>query len=106
MELDEKIIRHAMDTYGISKDEAMKQIQELLDFGLLQKNDDPSMPFDFKLTTLGSKFAEKSIIKEFGEFKKVIDHNGIAYRIPTFVIIREGIAEQDLHRFPLWIDEK
>ena len=106
MELDEEIIRHAIERFGISKEEAKKQIQELINMGLLQKNDNPIMPADFKLTNDGSKFAEKTIIKEYGEFKKVIDHNGIAYRVPTIVIIREGIKEQDLHYFPLWSEEK
>ena len=105
MKLDDEIIDHAMDRFGISKEEAKKQIQQLIDMGLLQKNDNPIMPAEFKLTTNGSKFAEESIIKEYGEFKKVIDHNGIAYRVPTIVIIREGIKEQDLYQFPLWNEE-
>lgn len=48
---------------------------------------------------------EKMLIDEFGEFKKVIDHNGIAYKVPSIVIIREGIKEHELDRFPLWSEE-
>jgi len=105
MKLDDDIIRHAMDEFGISKEEVEKQIQEMIDMGLLQKNDNPIMPADFKLTNGGSRLAEEGIIKEYGEFKKVIDHKGIAHRVPTIVIIREGIKEQDLCNFPLWSDE-
>ena len=81
------------------------QIQELLDNGLLEKKDDPSISSEFKLTTEGSRFAEKQIIEKFGEFKRVTNHRGIAYKVPTIVIIREGIREQDLVNFPLWSDE-
>lgn len=105
MNLDDEIIRHAMDKFGISKEEAKKQVQELIDMGLLQRNDNPIMAAEFKITNNGSKLAEETIIKEYGEFKKVIDHNGIAYRVPTIVIMREGINEQDLSNFPLWSDE-
>jgi predicted transcriptional regulator len=106
MELDDKIIMDAAQRFGISKAEAEKQIQELLDNGLLEKNDDPSVSSELKLTTEGSRFAEKQIIKKFGEFKRVTNHRGIAYKIPTIVIIREGIREQDLVNFPLWNDEE
>jgi len=105
MKLDDEIIRHVMDEFGISKKEVEKQIQEMVDMGLLQKNDGLIMPSEFKLTNDGSKVAEEGIIKEYGEFKKVINHKGIAYRVPTIVIIREGIKEQDLCNFPLWSDE-
>ena len=105
MKLDDEIIHHAMERFGISKEEAEKQIQEMIDMGLLQKNDNPLMPSEFRLTNDGSKFTEQTIIKEYGEFKKVINHKGIAYRVPTIVIIREGIKEQDLYQFPLWSDE-
>lgn len=102
MELDEKIIQNAMDRFGVSREQAEKQIQELIDEGYLQKNDDPSIPFEFKLTTDGCKFAEKSIIERYGEFKKVTDHRGISYKVPSIVIIREGIKENELSQFPLW----
>jgi len=102
MELDDKIIQEAMDRFGVSREEAEKQVQELIDMGLLQKNDDPSVPLKFKLTTNGSKFAEKSIIEKYGEFKKVTDHRGISYKVPTVVIVREGLKEDELNQFPLW----
>ncbi len=105
MELDDKIIIDAAKRFGISIAEAKMQIQELLDNGLLEKNDDPSISSEFKLTTEGSRFAEKQIIEKFGEFKRVTNHRGIAYKVPTIVIIREGIREQDLVNFPLWSDE-
>lgn len=106
MNLDDEIIHHATDKFGISKEEAKKQVQELIDMGLLQRNDNPIMAAEFKITNGGSKIVEKEIIKKYGEFKKVIDHNGIAYRVSTIVIMREGINEQDLCDFPLWSDEK
>jgi len=105
MKLDDKILQKAIDTFGISKVEAQKQIQELIDEGLLQINDDPSVPFEFKLTTDGCKFAEKTIIEKYGEFRKVIDYKGVSYKVPTIVIMREGIKEDELNQFPLWIDE-
>ena len=102
MELDEKIIQDAMDRFGVSRKEAERQVQELIDMGLLQKNDDPSVPFEFKLTNDGCKFAEKNIINQYGEFKKITDHHGISYKVPTIVIVREGIKEEELSQFPLW----
>lgn len=106
MEIDDKIVMDAAKRFGISKIDAIKQLHELVDNGLLEKNDDPSVPSEFKLTTEGSRFAEKQIIEKFGEFKRVVNHKGIAYKIPTIVIMREGIREQDLESFPLWSDEK
>ena len=105
MELDEKIIMDAAKRFGISIDEAKKQVQSLIENGLLEKNDDPSVPLEFRLTTDGIRFTEKQINKKFGEFKRVVNHRGIAYKVPTTVIMREGIREQDLHDFPLWNDE-
>jgi len=105
MEIDDKILKHAMVSLGITEDQVKKALQEMVDDGLLQKNDDPSMPAEFKLTTNGSKFAEKIIINDYGEFKKVTNHKGIAYKVPTIVIIREGIKEEELDQFPLWSDE-
>ncbi len=105
MELDEKIIMDAAKRFGISIDEAKKQVQSLIENGLLEKNDDPSVSSELRLTTEGSRFAEKQIIEKFGEFKRVVNHRGIAYKVPTIVIIREGIREQDLNNFPLWSDE-
>ena len=42
-------------------------------------------------------------IARFGEFKKVVRmRTGVAYKVPTRVILEQGIREQDLDRFPLW----
>lgn len=106
MELDDKILKNAMDRFGISKEQAIKAVQEMIDDGLLQENTDPSVPMQFKLTTHGSKLAEKTIISEHGEFRKVTDHKGVSYKVPVIVIIREGIKEEDLNQFPLWDDEQ
>lgn len=106
MELDDKILQNAMNTFGITKEQAKRVLQEMIDDGFLQKNEDPSVPFEFKLTTDGCKYAEKTIIKQYGEFRKVTDHKGISYKVPTIVIMREGIKEDELSQFPLWSDEE
>ena len=106
MELDDKILKNAMDSFGITREQAKKALQEMIDDGLLQENTDPSVPMKYKLTLDGSKFAEKTIINEHGEFRKVTDHKGVSYKVPVIVIMREGIKEQDLNQFPLWNDEK
>ena len=105
MELDDKILDGVSKKLGVSKEQAEIVLQQMIEDGELQINDDPSMPFDLKLTTDGAKFAEKMISEEFGEFKKVTDHNGTSYKVPTIVIMREGVKEEDLHHFPLWSDE-
>lgn len=105
MELDDKILQNAMDTFGITREQAEKALQEMINDGLLQVNTDPSVPFEFKLTTRGSKYAEKTIIKDYGEFRKVTDHKGVSYKVPVIVILREGIREEELDQFPLWSDE-
>ena len=105
MELDDKILQNAMNVFGITREQAERALQEMINDGLLQKNTDPSVPFEFKLTTSGSKVAEKTIIKEYGEFRKVTDHKGVSYKVPVIVILREGIKEEDLNQFPLWSDE-
>lgn len=106
MEVDDEILNHAMNTFGITKEQAKKEIQEMIDKGLLQENTDPTIPMKFKLTPTGSRLAEKTIISEYGEFRKVTDHKGVSYRVPVIVIIREGIKEEQLNQFPLWEDEK
>lgn len=106
MNRDDLVISDVTKRFGISKDEAKKQIQELIDNKLLENNNDSNIPVKLRLTTKGSRFAEKQIIENFGEFKKVINHRGVAYKVPTVVIIREGISEQDLVNFPLWGDEE
>ena len=102
MELDDKILEDAMKKFGITRKEAEESLARMIDDGLLQQSDDPSMPFDLKLTLDGIRYTENLINKEFGEFKKITNHNGISYKVPTIVIMREGIREQDLPNFPLW----
>jgi len=103
--LDEAILHDAAKQFGITYDEAKKQIQELIDMGLLTKSDDPSLDMDFKLTNTGAVFAEESIIEKFGEFKKIMDMvSGKWHKVPTIIIIREGIRQEDLKHFPIWGD--
>lgn len=48
----------------------------------------------------------KSIEREFGEVKKVIDDTtGIVYRVPTRDIIEKGLTWNDLYRYPQWNDK-
>ena len=47
----------------------------------------------------------KEMIKEFGEYKKVIDaKSGVAYKVPTKDIITKGLKQQDLDKYPIWVD--
>lgn len=43
------------------------------------------------------------MIEEYGLFKKVIDAtSGIAYKVPTRLIIEEGVKQEDLKNYSLW----
>lgn len=43
------------------------------------------------------------LMKEYGEFKKVIDQEtNIAHRVPTKDIIEKGLNQQDLYKYPKW----
>ena len=45
----------------------------------------------------------QNMLEEYGTYKKVIDQDsGIAYRIPTRLIIEEGLRQQDLKNYPRW----
>lgn len=45
------------------------------------------------------------IVKEFGEFKKVVrTSTGEVFKVPTIDIIEYGLREQDLDKYPLWED--
>ena len=47
----------------------------------------------------------KALIKEFGEFKKVIDMvSGFAYKVPLTDIITKGLKQQELNKYPIWED--
>jgi len=56
--------------------------------------------------TCGDYCHEKFIIKmlqEHGLFKKVVDiESGISYKIPTRLIIEEGLRQKDLKNYPTW----
>jgi len=42
-------------------------------------------------------------IDEDGLFKKVVDlDSGITYRVPTRLLIEEGLRQEDLKNFPVW----
>ena len=42
-------------------------------------------------------------IAEVGLFKKVVDIvSGITYRVPTKIIIEQGLRQQDLKNYPVW----
>lgn len=42
---------------------------------------------------------------EFGKYKKVVDETtGAAHRVPTRHLIEKGLRQQDLPRYPLWVD--
>lgn len=50
------------------------------------------------------KFIEK-MLEEFGEYKKITDEtSGISYKVPTRQIVEEGITQNQLKNFPVWID--
>lgn len=42
------------------------------------------------------------IIKHHGAFKKCVDYNGVAHRVPTEDIIERSIQESDLTKYPRW----
>lgn len=45
------------------------------------------------------------LIKQFGEFKKVVRAStGEAFKVPTRDIIEKGIQEQDLDQYPKWVE--
>ena len=56
--------------------------------------------------TCGDYCHEKFIlqmIKEHGMFKKVVDiTSGINYKVPTRLIIEDGLRQQDLKNYPTW----
>ncbi len=42
-----------------------------------------------------------------GEYKKIVRMStGVVYRVPTRDILEFGINEQDLDKYPVWVDEK
>lgn len=48
------------------------------------------------------KFVD-ALVKQFGEFKKVVDiRTGKAYRVPTRYILEHGLKYEELPNFPEW----
>lgn len=46
------------------------------------------------------------LIEEKGQYQKVIDtESGKSHKVPTRLIIEEGITQMDLKGFPLWKNE-
>lgn len=60
-----------------------------------------------KITCGKKNCHEKFVIKmiqEHGLFKKVIDQTtNIAYKVPTRTIIEEGLKQEDLENYPVWV---
>lgn len=51
-----------------------------------------------------TKFVEQ-MIEKFGENKKITDEtSGLSYKVPTRLIIEEGISQGQLKNFPFWED--
>jgi hypothetical protein len=65
---------------------------------------DPTKPPGRPMTCGDDCHAEmkRILIKNHGEFKKCVAHNGVAYRVPTEDIIEKGIKESDLAKYPRW----
>jgi len=46
------------------------------------------------------------LIREFGEYKKVVDaETGKVYKVPVRDIIEKGLRYRDLIKYPLWEDQ-
>ncbi len=58
-ELDEVIIKRGMEKFGMSREETIKQLQELVDEGFLIHGDDNLM-----LSSKGIEFVEKNMLKK------------------------------------------
>ncbi len=56
--------------------------------------------------TCGSKCHEKFVlkmIKKYGLYKKVMDQQtNTAYKIPTRLIIEDGVTQKELKNYPVW----
>ena len=51
------------------------------------------------------KFVEL-LIGDKGKYQKIIDiESGKAHKIPTIVVIEEGITQPQLKNYPLWVNE-
>lgn len=46
-------------------------------------------------------------IEEKGEFQKIVNiHSGKAHKVPTRLIMEDGVTQLELESFPVWEDEK
>jgi hypothetical protein len=45
------------------------------------------------------------LVKEFGEFEKVVDAEGTAHEVPTREILEHGLKCEDLKKYPEWEEE-
>ena len=45
------------------------------------------------------------LVKEFGEFKKVVDAEGTVHKVPTTEILERGLRYEDLKKYPKWEQE-
>jgi len=63
-------------------------------------------PHNYRVYTCSEECHKKLIdklVKEFGEFKKVIDgETGKAYKVPTRDILEKGLTYLDLTKYPEW----
>jgi hypothetical protein len=51
------------------------------------------------------KFIE-DMERKFGPYKKVVDEEtGKAYKVPTRLILEQGLKHEDLKKFPRWKEE-
>lgn len=56
--IDESIIKHGVEHFGLSRDEVIKQMKELVDEGFLIPGDD-----NFQLSSKGIEYVEQKIFK-------------------------------------------
>jgi len=45
------------------------------------------------------------LVKEFGEFKRIVDAEGTAHEVPTREILERGLSYEDLKMYPEWEEE-
>lgn len=102
--IDDLVRKNAKDR-GFSEKDIDQALKELKEEGLIRKSDHVGYDDNMQLTPTGSKLIESELIKRYGEFKKVMDmESGKSHKVPTVVIIREGINQHDLKNFPEWTD--
>ena len=58
-EIDESIIKHGMECFGLSRDEVLKELKELVNEGFLIPGID-----NFQLSSKGIEYVEKTLLKK------------------------------------------